>query len=108
MRIVRWFTGSRLSRIYLAVVAVATAFSVWELRAWVERDAEVAGTYPMFATAPALLLTAPVSLLLEWLLPAGWDGVWIYTGPVLVGALANAAALTGIRAATRRRARSVP
>lgn len=101
MRLVRWFAGSWPSRVYLAVVAVAAALAVWELLAWVERSAYVHGTYPMFATAPALLLTAPTSLLLEWLLPAD-IGLWSWTGPVLVGALVNIAALKGIRALARR------
>jgi hypothetical protein len=104
MGMVRWFAGSWFSRIYLSVVAVATAVAVWELLAWVERRAYVEGTFPMFATAPALFLTAPVSLLLEWwLLPADWGGLWSFTGPVLVGALVNIAALKGIRALARRR-----
>ena len=100
----RWFVDSRLSRIYLALVAVLTGLSLWELRAWAEQDAYVAGTYPMFATAPPLFLTAPASLLLEWwLLPADWGGLWSFTGPVLVGALVNIAALKGIRALAHRR-----
>lgn len=104
MRIVRWFVGSWPSRIYLAVVGVATAFAVWELLAWVERETYVHGTYPMFATAPALFLTAPTSLLLEWwLLPADWVGLWSWAGPVLLGALLNIAALKGIRALVHRR-----
>jgi hypothetical protein len=107
MRIMRWLVGGRLSRIYLAVVALATALSIWELRRWTERDAEVAGTYPMFATVPPLLLTAPASVLLEWwLMPAAWDGVWLFTVPVLVGALVNVAAVNGIRSWARRRRRS--
>ncbi len=105
MWMMRWFAGSRLQQIYLAVVAVATVFAVWELHAWVERQAYVAGTFPMFATAPALFLTAPTSLLLErWSLPAAdWGGPWSFTGPVLVGALVNIAALKGIRALAHRR-----
>jgi hypothetical protein len=104
MTIVRWFAGGWASRIYLALVAVAMASAVWELLAWVERRAYVEGTFPVFATAPALFLTAPTSLLLEWwLLPAVWDGLWRFTGPVLVGALVNIAALKGARALVRRR-----
>jgi hypothetical protein len=104
MRIVRWFAGGRPSRIYLALVALATVLALWDLLAWAERDAYVAGTYPMFATAPALFLTAPTSVLLEWwLLPADWGGLWSFIGPVLVGALVNIAVLRGIRASAHRR-----
>ncbi|MFI7371388.1 hypothetical protein ACIBSW_14965 [Actinoplanes sp. NPDC049668] len=101
MVIVRWFAGGRPSRIYLAVVSVAAAFAAWELLAWVEREAYVHGTYPVLATAPALFLTAPTSLLLEWWWPS-WDGLWSWTVPVLVGALLNIAALKGIAALVRR------
>jgi hypothetical protein len=104
MTIMRWFVGGRLSRIYLALVAVANSAAGWELLAWVERSAYVAGTYPTFATAPALFLTAPTSLLLEsWLLPAEWGGLWSFTGPVLLGALVNIAAVKGMRALGHRR-----
>jgi hypothetical protein len=105
MKIVRWFAGSPVSRIYLALVAVAIAFAQWEHQAWVERDAVVSGTYPMFATAPAHLLTLPTSWLLEYWL-VGWsNGLWSWTWPVLVGALVNIAAVKGMRALVHRRRR---
>ena len=70
-----------------------------ELVAAPEAEAQVHGAYPMFATAPALFLTSPTSLLLEWwFLPADWVGMWSWTGPVLLGALLNIAAFKGIRA----------
>ncbi len=101
MMIVRWFVGGWPSRIYLAVVSVATALAVSELLAWVERESYVHGTYPMLATAPALLLTAPTSLLLEWWRPAG-SGLWSWMGPVLAGALLNITALKGVVALAHR------
>jgi hypothetical protein len=104
MKIVRWFAESWPARIYLAVVAVATVFAAWELSAWVEQKASVEGTFPVLATAPALFLTAPTSLLLEWWLwPADWVGLWSFTVPVLIGALVNIAVVKGIRALAHRR-----
>ena len=108
MRIMRRLAGSRLSRAYLAVVAVVTLLSWWEHLAWLRRADEVAGTYPILATAPPLILTAPTSLLLEWWTPADRAGQWSFTVSVLAGALVNAAALNGLRTALRRRRRPRP
>lgn len=110
MKIVQWFTGSRPSRIYLALVAAATMLACWELWAWTQREAEVAGTYPMLATAPALFLTAPLSLLLEWVVSplTGTDGVYSFIAPVVAGALLNAALLNRLLATLRRRPANRP
>lgn len=103
MRIMHGIAGSRLSQIYLTVVAVAIAWNWWEYLAWVKRRDEVEGTYPMLADGPPLLLTAPVSVLLNHLTPVGWSGHGSFTVCVVAGALVNAAALNGLRAWARRR-----
>ena len=102
MKITRWLVGG-----YLGLVAVALAWNWWEYLAWVEREATVHGTYPILADGPPLLLSAPTSLVLLTVMPAGWDGHGVFTGYVVAGALVNVAAFLGIRAVVRRRARVV-
>ena len=86
MMIVRWSAGSWISRIYLAVVVVVSAVSLWELLTWDQPDANFAGTWP-------LLMTLPLSVPLVVWAPAEWTSLWFFTACASVCALANAAAL---------------
>ncbi|GAB1642937.1 SCO4225 family membrane protein [Krasilnikovia sp. MM14-A1259] len=95
MRVVRWFVGSWLSRIYLGAVAVATVWAMLSIGAWDQPDANVAAVFPLLMTAPVSLpLLAAVE---DWAIN---DGVFL--GCVVVGALVNAAAINGVVALVRR------
>ena len=89
MTIVRWFAGSWLSRIYLAVVVLVAAASLWELLTWVQPDANLAAIWP-------LLLTMPLSLPFVVWAPDELTSPWFFTVCVSASALANAAVLNRI------------
>jgi hypothetical protein len=96
VKIVRWFAGSPLSRIYLLVVAAVTAWSLWETLTWSRPDATFAGVWPMF-------LTMPLSLPLVTVLPDDWTDPLPFVACITVAALVNAAALNGLITIGRRR-----
>ncbi|WP_328471089.1 hypothetical protein OHA21_06330 [Actinoplanes sp. NBC_00393] len=92
MKIVRWFVGSWVSRVYLAVVAAVLAYELWLL---LTTD----GTTYTITGVLSMLLAAPTSWLLDLIVPwpASVSDVWRLAVFVPVGALANAAAWNGIR-----------
>ena len=94
MRVVRWFVGSWLSRIYLAVVVVVTVGTPWSVATLGWPDANMAEMRP-------LLLTMPVSLPIALSLPDGWTNVWSASACALVGGMVNAAVLNGLLALAR-------
>ncbi len=95
MKVLRWFVGSLLSRIYLAVVVVVTVGTPLSVATLGWPDANMAEMRP-------LLLTMPVSLLIDLSSPEGWASVWFDSACALVGGLVNAAVLNGLLALVRR------
>jgi hypothetical protein len=94
MKILHWFVGGWVSRIYLALVAAVFAYELWYLLNW---------DGPTMAGVVSVLLTAPSSWLLHtWLAGLG-GGLWWWGGLVLVSALLNIAVVKGIRALSRLR-----
>ncbi|MEU4625770.1 hypothetical protein AB0G04_38075 [Actinoplanes sp. NPDC023801] len=95
MRIVGWFVGSRLARIYLIAV---TVMIVWAMVTFA-RHGQPAADVHIFG---ALLITGPGSWPL--LAAAGrWNGnTGVFLGCVVAGALANAALLNWVAAVIRR------
>jgi hypothetical protein len=106
VKIVSWFVGSWLSRIYLALVAAATVF------ASVPSMARLAGDGSGYSHPDILptVLSLPGSVLLLTLLGRAmggqWLGVedvqWLWVASVAGGALINAATLNGVVALVRR------
>ena len=106
MKIVRWFVGSWLSRIYLALVAAATVFASVPSLARYAEDGSGYSHPDILPTA----LSLPGSILLLTLFGRAtggqWLGVegahWLWVGCVAWGALINAAALNGVVALAKR------
>ena len=107
MKIIGWFAGSRLSRMYLALVVVATVWSSVSLLTWDGQSPNYADIGPTALTLPGSLIG---SLFLLVPVPDGTDLFWLtWLSAVTVGALLNAAALNGLVALARRlRARRRP
>ncbi|MEU7905770.1 SCO4225 family membrane protein [Actinoplanes sp. NPDC049118] len=102
MKIVRWFVGCWLSRIYLALVAVVTVEAVASILSRDEWDYSKHELVPALLTIPGYL---PASALYDTLLRPLFGGVewWLeFASCVTVGALINAAALNGLAALVRR------
>ncbi|MEU7905771.1 SCO4225 family membrane protein [Actinoplanes sp. NPDC049118] len=106
MKVVHWFVGSWLSRIYLALVAAATVFASVPSLARYAEDGSGYSHPDILPTA----LSLPGSILLltlvgratggQWLSVEGVQ--WMWVGCVAGGALINAAAITGVVAVARR------
>lgn len=109
MKIVRWFVGSWLSRIYLTLVAAAIVFATVPSLARLADDGSGYSHPDILPTAlslPGSLPLFPLQRLIdrpgggEWL---GMDGrQWLWVACVAGGALLNAAALNGIVALVKR------
>ncbi|MBO3744364.1 SCO4225 family membrane protein [Actinoplanes flavus] len=97
MKIVRWFVGSWLSRIYLALVTAVTLEAVVSLLTW---DHEVPNYSDIIPTALTLPGSAIGAILAILPIPYNFWAMWLSS--VVVGALANAAALNGLVALVRR------
>lgn len=100
VRIVGWFVGSWLSRIYLVLVVVATVWASVSLLTW---DGEA----PNYADVGPTALTLPgstIGVLIDRLTTPYAAGTfwWTWLISVTVGALINAVALNGVVALTRR------
>lgn len=100
MRVLRWFAGSWVSRIYLALVAAVTIHLV------VSVSIEMADSGHSYRqpeiillplTMPGVLLTLPV---IDTMQDPWWLSLVLC---VTVGALINAVAINGVAAALRRR-----
>ncbi|RZU52788.1 hypothetical protein EV385_4672 [Krasilnikovia cinnamomea] len=102
MKIVPWFVGSWLSRIYLALVAVVTVEAVVSILSRDEWDYSKHELVPALLTLPGYLMASSVYDLL--LLPLFGEGHWalVFGSCVVVGALVNAAALNGVLTLVRR------
>jgi hypothetical protein len=94
MRIVRWFVGSWVSRIYLVAVAVVTVWALVSIATWDHDDANFSFIYP-------IVLTSPVSLVLLTAVDR-WGGEVLAVACVVVGALVNAAAWNGLVVLVKR------
>ena len=99
MKIARWFVGTWISRIYLALVAAVTAYVV------VSESIQMAQSSPTDSqpeivllplSMPGVILTLPVINTMQ-------EPWWLsLTLCVAVGALINAAAINGVAALLRR------
>lgn len=99
VKITGWFVGSRLSRAYLVLVAVATG---WASVSLLTSDGEVpnyADVGPTALTLPGSTIAVVFDLLPPYDAGAFW---WVWLSSVTVGALINAAALNGLVALARR------
>jgi hypothetical protein len=100
VKIIGWFAGSWLSRIYLALVTVATVWSSVSLLTWDGQSPNYADIGPTALTLPGSLISGLFQLLP---VPGDSDLFWlIWLSAVAVGALLNAAALNGLVALARR------
>jgi hypothetical protein len=114
VKIVRWFVRSRLSRIYLTLVAAATVFASVPSLARLASDGSGYSHPDILPTALSLPGSVPLFAVLvlidphegsQWLGVGGEQGLWIAC--VGGGALINAAAINGVIAVARGlRARS--
>lgn len=96
MVVMRWFVGSPVARVYLTVVGVVFVYELWYL---------LTSDGPTMAGVLSYVLTAPTSWLLEYVMAGLGGGLWSWAALVLVGALANVAAVKGLRAWGRRLSR---
>jgi hypothetical protein len=87
MRVVRWFVGSWVSRIYLVVV----------IAAYVDARVSLAtsdGSLPNYPDVVPTALTLPM-VMLPALVLQKQEGGWVWEVSLVVGALGNAAILNG-------------
>ncbi|MEV4640532.1 hypothetical protein AB0J80_24630 [Actinoplanes sp. NPDC049548] len=89
MKILRWFVGSWIARIYLTAVGASIVWAFVEIARWGQPTADFALMWTMLMTAPwsyALLTIA-----------ARWDGNdGVFIGCIAAAALVNAALLNGV------------
>ncbi|MEU4218202.1 hypothetical protein [Actinoplanes sp. NPDC026623] len=87
VQIVRWFVGSRLSRIYLGLVAAATVFASVPSLARYAQDGSGYSHPDVLPTALSLPGSIPVSMLFErltggqWLAVEGVQWLWWAASP---------------------------
>jgi hypothetical protein len=99
MRIARWFVGSWVSRIYLALVAVVTTYVVASASIQTAQSGYTDSMPEIVLlplSMPGVILTLPVLMTTQdpWWLPLVLS--------VAIGALINAAAINGVAAVLRR------
>lgn len=98
MRVLRLAFGNWASRVYLAGVAAVAGWVFWTMANWAGLDANLAPVW-------LILVTLPLSL------PGAWLSADTTLGPtplwagIVLGALANAAALGWLVSMMRRRTR---
>ena len=109
MKVVRWFVGGWFSRIYLALVAAATAFA--SVPSWARFAGDGSGySHPdILPTALSLPGSIPLYALIMMVGPAedaAWLGPggerWLWVACVAGGALVNVAALNGAVSVAKR------